>query len=80
MDLLTQREIAKRTLGFLDDGTTDLAPGMYEEPIESYISEDVYRREIEAVFSRFPLFVGMSSDSPSRGRGSRATSSGRPCS
>ncbi|MFI5046316.1 MAG: SRPBCC family protein [Acidimicrobiia bacterium] len=62
MDLQTQREIAKRTLRFLDEGTTEMAPGMYEEPIESYISEEVWRRELEAVFYRFPLFVGMSSD------------------
>ena len=39
-----------------------MAPDMYEEPIESYISEEVWRRELEAVFYRFPLFVGMSSD------------------
>ncbi len=67
MDLGTQRAIARKTLRFLDEGTTEMAPDLYEEPVESYVSEDVWRRELEALFGRFPLFVGMSMDLPTAG-------------
>jgi phenylpropionate dioxygenase-like ring-hydroxylating dioxygenase large terminal subunit len=67
VDLATQREIARKTLRFLDEGTTEMAPDLYEEPIDSYISGEVWRREIERVFARFPLFVGMSMDLPEAG-------------
>jgi len=67
MELSAQREIARKSLRFLDEGTTEMAPALYEEPVTIYTSEQVYKQEMEHVFLRVPVFVGMSRDLPEPG-------------
>jgi phenylpropionate dioxygenase-like ring-hydroxylating dioxygenase large terminal subunit len=65
MDLEMQRDIARRSLAFLDNKTTAMAPHVMEEPVEGYSSLEQLELERRLVFNRYPMFVGMSSDLPS---------------
>jgi choline monooxygenase len=62
-----QRDIARRTLDYLDGHTTALAPAILEEPLDSYLSPERLAQERRLVFGRYPLFVGLSGDLPGPG-------------
>jgi phenylpropionate dioxygenase-like ring-hydroxylating dioxygenase large terminal subunit len=62
-----QREIARRTLEYLDGHTTALAPATLEEPLDGYLSPGRLDEERRLVFGRYPLFVGLSGDLPGPG-------------
>jgi nitrite reductase/ring-hydroxylating ferredoxin subunit len=62
-----QREIARRTLEYLDGHTTALAPATLEEPLDGYLSPRQWQDERRLVFGRYPLFVGLSGDLPGPG-------------
>lgn len=62
-----QREIARRTLEYLDGHTTAMAPSTLEEPLDGYLSPERWEAERRLVFGRYPLFVGLSGDLPGPG-------------
>ncbi|WP_232425138.1 aromatic ring-hydroxylating oxygenase subunit alpha [Pseudofrankia inefficax] len=59
-----QRELGRRTLDLIDRRTTDLAEHTMEEPLDGYRSPEQFERERRLVFSRYPMFVGLSGDLP----------------
>ncbi|MBL7488235.1 aromatic ring-hydroxylating dioxygenase subunit alpha [Frankia sp. AgB1.9] len=64
MNVEMQRELGRRTLDLIDRRTTDLAEHTMEEPLDGYRSPEQFERERRLVFSRYPMFVGLSGDLP----------------
>ncbi|ADP83460.1 Rieske (2Fe-2S) iron-sulfur domain protein [Pseudofrankia inefficax] len=64
MNAEMQRELGRRTLDLIDRRTTDLAEHTMEEPLDGYRSPEQFERERRLVFSRYPMFVGLSGDLP----------------
>lgn len=62
-----QREIARRTLEYLDGNTTAMADHTLEEPLDGYLSPETLAAEKRAVFGKYPLFVGLTGDLPGPG-------------
>lgn len=62
MDQRQQADLARRTLALVDAKTTAMAATTMEDPVEGYRSTERFDRERTLVFSRFPQFVGMSSE------------------
>jgi phenylpropionate dioxygenase-like ring-hydroxylating dioxygenase large terminal subunit len=62
-----QREIARRTLEYLDGNTTALADRTLTEPLDGYLSPETFEAEKRTVFGRYPFFVGLTSDLPGPG-------------
>jgi phenylpropionate dioxygenase-like ring-hydroxylating dioxygenase large terminal subunit len=60
-------DVVRRLLEFIDDRRTHYADDLLEMPVSYFRSVDQYRREIERIFSRVPLFVALSSDFPAPG-------------
>lgn len=63
----TQIQIIQRILDHVAGGTTDLAEGVYLNPVSSYTSADQLAREKELLFRRRPLLVGLSCQIPNSG-------------
>ena len=62
-----QRELARRTLEYLDGKTTAMAPHTLEEPLDGYLLPERFEQEKQLVFARYPLFVGLTRDLPGPG-------------
>ncbi|MGH3253496.1 MAG: aromatic ring-hydroxylating oxygenase subunit alpha [Trebonia sp.] len=58
----TQRELARRTLEYLDGRTTAMLPHTLEEPLDGYLAPERFEQERRLVFGRYPLFVGLTHD------------------
>jgi phenylpropionate dioxygenase-like ring-hydroxylating dioxygenase large terminal subunit len=52
MTLLSEQALIERVFGHVDAGTTDLADGVWREPVEHYFSEDRLNLELTRVFRR----------------------------
>jgi nitrite reductase/ring-hydroxylating ferredoxin subunit len=52
--------LAARAFAHLQAGTTDQAPSIMSVPIEHYIDEKRYAREVEQIFRRLPLSLALS--------------------
>ncbi len=59
--------VAKRAFANLDGRTTDLAADVWYEPVANYADQERHEREIEVLFRRTPLLVGLSCDWPRPG-------------
>lgn len=55
-----QIALARKVFAHLDAGTTDLADGVWRQPTESYASPQHLSREVQVLFRRYPLLMGMS--------------------
>jgi phenylpropionate dioxygenase-like ring-hydroxylating dioxygenase large terminal subunit len=62
-----QRDLARRTLEYLDGRTTAMAPHTLEEPLDGYLLPEQFEQERQLVFARYPLFVGLTRDLPGPG-------------
>src|SRR5436190_23340463 len=51
---LKDAEVIERVLGHIANGTTDLAPEVWREPVANYLSEQRLRAEVERVLRRAP--------------------------
>lgn len=58
------RELARRLLAHLDNGTTDLTESVMEVPSELFASEEHHRDEVEALFLGQPLVLCLSGSLP----------------
>jgi phenylpropionate dioxygenase-like ring-hydroxylating dioxygenase large terminal subunit len=54
------RSLARRLVDHIEVGTTDLADGIMEVPVEVYTSADRLRREVDALFRGQPLVLCLS--------------------
>src|SRR5580765_604308 len=52
--LMDDQAVARRVLAHIDDGTTDVAPDIWREPVENYRCPERLAAEIERVFHRTP--------------------------
>jgi hypothetical protein len=50
--LMDDQAVARRVLEHIANGTTDVAPGIWREPVENYRSEERLAGEIQLVFRR----------------------------
>ena len=71
MDETRQREVIRRILRFLDQGTTELAAAPYVNAVATYTSPSRLERERALLFRREPLLLGLSRDAAERVRTSR---------
>lgn len=46
--------------------TTDQAPGNWQEPVENYADEDLFKAEVETLFKRIPLPLALSCELPEK--------------
>lgn len=76
--LEVERDIARRTLAFLDAKTTAMAPDVLEEPVEGYRSLEQFDLERRLMFNRLPMFVGLTCDLPDSGSWKTFDSTGTP--
>ena len=60
------RNIAKM-IEHVDNGTTDRAKDVFEVPVSAYTDPDNYRREMDLIFRKVPIFVGLSHEIPESG-------------
>lgn len=59
--------VARRALANVHARTTDLAPEVWLEPVANYTDQDRHNREIDRLFHRTPLLLGLSCDWPEPG-------------
>src|SRR6266581_8643920 len=52
--LATEQTIVQRILDHIDRNTTDLADGIWREPVENYASQARFEAELTKVFRRTP--------------------------
>ncbi|HEY8527069.1 MAG TPA: aromatic ring-hydroxylating dioxygenase subunit alpha [Acidimicrobiales bacterium] len=78
MNLEMQRDLARRTLAYLDAKSTAMAPHTMEEPLEGYTSPEQFERERREVFNRLPMFVGLTCDLPEPGSWTTFDATGTP--
>ncbi len=67
MDASDRREVTRRLLDHLANGTTDQAEGVLRVPVSAYRDEEVWQREREGIFRRSPIVVAMSAHLPEPG-------------
>ncbi len=73
-----EREIARRTLSFLDNKTTDMADHILEDPVSVYSDPELFEEEKRLLFNRYPIFVGLTCDLPEPGSWKTYDASGTP--
>jgi nitrite reductase/ring-hydroxylating ferredoxin subunit len=61
------RLMAKRAFVNLDAKTTDMADNVWFEPVANYADQNRHDREVDTLFRRTPLLVGLSCDWPANG-------------
>jgi carnitine monooxygenase subunit len=54
--------IARRGVAHVENGTQDQAPGVHEVPVTNYFDADRWRLEMDRIFRRLPLVLGVSSE------------------
>jgi choline monooxygenase len=62
-----QRDLARRTLDYLDANTTAMVAHTLEEPLDGYLSPGQFEQEKQLIFARYPSFVGLTRDLPGPG-------------
>jgi phenylpropionate dioxygenase-like ring-hydroxylating dioxygenase large terminal subunit len=67
MKLETQHQLLSRAAAHLEAGTTDLSPRCLRVPAAHYTNASQLEREIEQLFRKQPLLVGLTPDVPSPG-------------
>ena len=60
----SEADLKHRLIAHLDQGTTDMAPAPYANPVSMYTSTDVLAREMQTFFADGVLCVGLSADLP----------------
>lgn len=61
------RAVAERAFANLDGRTTDMADEVWLEPVAHYADQGRHQREVDVLFRRTPLLVGLSCDWPRPG-------------
>lgn len=59
--------VARRALANLEGRTTDMCDDLWYEPVSNYADQALHEREIETLFRRTPLLLGLSCDWPEAG-------------
>lgn len=59
--------IAAKLIEHVEQRTTDMADGQYRVASESYLDDKRWKEEIEKIFKKLPLLVGVSSELPAAG-------------
>src|SRR3954447_26394249 len=59
--------VIDRLLRHVREGTTDQAVGVMREPVDHYLDQDRWRREIDQVHKRVPMPLALSCELPSPG-------------
>ena len=67
MKLETQRQLLDRAATHLKNGTTDLAEHCLRVPAQHYLNREQLAREVDALFRKRPLLVGLTPDVPTPG-------------
>jgi len=67
MKLETQRHLLDRAATHLKNGTTDFADHCLRVPAQHYLSREQLAREVDALFRKEPLLVGLTPDAPTPG-------------
>ncbi len=67
MERATQHHLMRRVLAHLAAGTTDLAPDVHRNPTTAYGDAAHLAREVDVLFRRYPLMVGLSCLIPAAG-------------
>jgi len=67
MEKTTQNALAKRLIAHVNAATTDSANSQMRMPVSEYLDPSVWNVEIEEVFKRKPLAVGLSCELPEVG-------------
>lgn len=57
-------DIAEEMLTHVENRTTAQAESLLRVPVEKYLSEDIWRRELDRVFLRLPLMLAMTAEMP----------------
>ncbi len=60
-------EVMDRLVRHVQDGTTDQAPGVMREPVDNYLDQGRWRREIDSVHLRVPMPLALSCELPTPG-------------
>ena len=80
LDRTELMELAKRMLAHVENGTTDQTDDLMEVPVSEYADPDRWAAEMEVIFKRVPLALGLTCELPRAGRPTRpSTSSAYPC-
>ena len=61
MDIATRTELFERIVGFIDSGADPMAPAVMMHPVDRYVSDGGLGIERAALFDRFPVVIGYSS-------------------
>lgn len=61
------RVMARRALANLDGATTDMSESVWFEPVANYADQQLHDRELDVLFRRTPLLMGLSCDWPEPG-------------
>ena len=56
----------RRLAGHVRNKTTDQAEGNWEEPVENYADEELFRAEVETLFKRIPLPLALTCEIPEK--------------
>lgn len=68
MDRATEyNAIASRIVEHYEKGTTDLADEVLEVPIDAYLDEEKWQREVDLIFKRQPQMVALTCEIPNPG-------------
>lgn len=59
--------IVARMIDYVDNGKTDQADGTMKVPVSVYTDADTWQREMDLIFKRVPLLVGLSNELPNAG-------------
>lgn len=59
--------IASRLLGHVEKQTTDMADDTMKVPSKSYTDSELWQKEIDIIFKRLPILVGLSGELPEVG-------------
>lgn len=59
--------IVEAMMDYVEQGTTDMAAEVMPVPCEKYTDPETWQREIDVIFKRLPIMVGLSLELPSPG-------------
>lgn len=59
--------LIRRLMDHVEAGTTDMVDSTMTVPVSSYLDADLWQREVDEIFKRVPLLVGLSCDLPKPG-------------
>jgi len=67
VDRQEQIRIAKRLLAHIRNGTAEAAPYQYRVPVDRYLDQALWAREVETFYKRLPIVAGLSCELPGPG-------------